>query len=99
MDSNSIITSLQELAAHERGELKLKSTAVKVPPVDVRKLRTDIGLSQEEFAARYNLALGTVRNWEQGVREPDGPGRMFLAMIRNDPDGVRTQVEKMLHAA
>lgn len=99
MDSNSVIASLQELAAFERGEVKLKTTAVKAPSIDVRKLRTDIGLSQEEFASRYNLALGTVRNWEQGVREPDGPGRMFLAMIRNDPEGVRMQVEKMLQVA
>lgn len=99
MDSKAIIASLNELAAHERGEVKLKTTAVKIPVIDVRKLRTDVGLSQEEFSARYNLALGTVRAWEQGVREPDGPGRMFLAMIRNDPEGVRAQVEQMREAA
>ena len=77
MNAETIIRSLNEIAAHERGELKLKTSVVAVPAIDVRKLREELGVSQEEFAGRYNLAVATVRNWEQGLRQPDGPGRMF----------------------
>ncbi len=99
MNAETIIRSLNEVAAHERGEPRLKTTVVAVPAIDVRKLREELGVSQEEFAGRYNLAVATVRNWEQGLRQPDGPGRMFLAMIRRDPEGVRVRVEEMLRAA
>ena len=39
----------------------------------VRILRRALGLTQEEFAARYRIPLGTLRDWEQGCCEPDQP--------------------------
>jgi putative transcriptional regulator len=37
----------------------------------VRTLRRALGLIQEEFAARYRIPLGTLRDWEQGRSQPD----------------------------
>jgi putative transcriptional regulator len=36
-----------------------------------RTLRRALGLTQEEFAARYRIPLGTLSDWEQG-RSPRG---------------------------
>ena len=40
-----------------------------------RILRWALGLTQEEFAARYHISLGTLRDREQGHSEPDQPAR------------------------
>src|SRR5215468_8676568 len=54
----------------------------------VKTLRRALGLTQEEFAARYHIPLGTLRDWEQGRTEPDQPARAYLRAIACDPEGV-----------
>ncbi len=51
-------------------------------------IRRALGLTQEEFSARYLIPLGTLRDWEQGRTEPDQPARAYLRVIARDPDGV-----------
>ena len=54
----------------------------------VKTLRRALGLTQEEFAARYHIPLGTLRDWEQGRTEPDQPARAYLRAIAGNPEGV-----------
>jgi len=54
-----------------------------------KTLRRALGLTQEEFAARYQIPLGTLRDWEQGRAEPDQPARAYLKAIAGDPEAVR----------
>lgn len=61
----------------------------------VRTLRRALGLSQEAFAARYHIPLGTLRDWEQARVEPDAPALAYLRAIAGDPEGV----ERALHGA
>jgi putative transcriptional regulator len=66
----------------------------KVKPIPrARTLRRALGLTQEEFAARYRIPLGTLRDWEQGRSEPDQPARAYLTVIARDPEGVRRALE------
>jgi len=53
--------------------------------VDVAATRGKLGLSQEEFAAAFGVSAGTVRNWEQGRRTPDGPALVLLTVIDRAP--------------
>jgi putative transcriptional regulator len=69
-------------------------TARRVPRV--KTLRRALALTQEEFAARYHIPLGTLRDWEQGRSEPDQPVRAYLTVIARDPDGVRRALETKL---
>ena len=57
-------------------------------------IRRALGYSQEEFAARYHIPLGTLRDWEQGRTEPDQPARAYLTVIARDPDGVQRALEQ-----
>ena len=41
-------------------------------------IRRALGLTQEEFATRYQIPLGTLRDWEQGA-EAAGPGSARLS--------------------
>jgi putative transcriptional regulator len=54
----------------------------------VKTLRRALGFTQEEFAARYQIPLGTLRDWEQGRTEPDQPTRAYLKVIARDPERV-----------
>jgi len=53
--------------------------------VDVRAVRSVTGLSQAKFAELLGIELATLRNWEQGRRQPTGPARALLRAIRNSP--------------
>src|SRR5882757_2827419 len=60
-----------------------------VPPMpDVALLRRRLKLSQAEFATRFGFSVATVRNWEQGRVLADGPARILLAVIANEPQAV-----------
>jgi putative transcriptional regulator len=61
----------------------------------VKTLRRALALTQEEFAARYQIPLGTLRDWEQGRSEPDQPAKAYLTVIARDPEGI----ERALHSA
>lgn len=65
---------------------RLRSTR-RVPRT--KTLRRALALTQEEFAARYHIPLGTLRDWEQGRCEPDQPARAYLAAVAHDPEGVK----------
>ena len=52
-------------------------------------LRRALGFTQQEFAARYRIPLGTLRDWEQGRAKPDQPTRAYLTVIARDPEGVQ----------
>ena len=67
-------------------------TARRIPRV--KTMRRALGITQEEFAARYHVPLGTLRDWEQGRTEPDQPTRAYLAVIAHDPEGVRRALQQ-----
>ena len=54
----------------------------------VKVIRRALGLSQEEFAARFHIPLGTLRDWEQGRKEPDAAARAYLKVIGRNPSAV-----------
>jgi len=56
--------------------------------IDVRRIRAVTGLSQAKFAELLSIEVSTLRNWEQGRREPTGPARALLRAISNDPFAV-----------
>ena len=53
-----------------------------------KRLRMRLTLTQEEFADRYGIPLGTLRDWEQGRTEPDATAKAYLKVIAAEPDRV-----------
>jgi putative transcriptional regulator len=58
-----------------------------------KTLRRALGLTQEEFAARFQIPLGTLQDWEQGRAEPDPPARAYLRAIAGNAAGVQHALE------
>jgi putative transcriptional regulator len=54
----------------------------------VKEIRAITGLSQPKFAKLLHVDVGTLRNWEQGRREPTGPAQALLRAIKNNPQAV-----------
>ena len=52
----------------------------------VARLRRRLGLAQVQFASRYRIPLSTLRQWEQGVVEPDAASKLLLAVIAAEPE-------------
>ncbi len=62
-------------------------------------IRRALGLTQEEFAARFHIPLGTLRDWEQGASDPDQAARAYLTVIARDPDAVRKALQPLQRRA
>jgi len=53
-----------------------------------RFMRRALGLTQEEFAAKFRIPLGTLRDWDQGKSVPDQAARAYLTVIAKNPKAV-----------
>ena len=51
-------------------------------------IRQRLGISQTEFAARFRVPVGTLRDWEQGRKKPDAPALAYLRVIAREPEAV-----------
>ena len=87
---DKIAAGLDDAIAYAGGD---ESRARVAQPVNVRKVRERVRMTQNAFAKAYRLPLGTLRDWEQHRREPDTGSRISLSMIEADPDGVRQGAE------
>lgn len=64
---------------------------------DVRTIRQRLGLSQQQFAARFGFSVETIRNYEQGHRKPRGAARVLLQIIAGEPDAVTRALLRARH--
>jgi putative transcriptional regulator len=85
--SKKLIDAVVEADEILRGVRK-PSREFRVDATSIKTLRARLELSQAKFAALLDIDLGTLRNWEQGRREPTGPAKALLRAIRNDPKAV-----------
>jgi putative transcriptional regulator len=83
--ADSIKKGLEQAVAYGKGERR-RGYRVHVPAhVDVKAIRTKLGMTQRAFAVRFGFSINTLRHWEQGRREPEGPARAYLLVIERAP--------------
>jgi putative transcriptional regulator len=76
------------LATVRAGSTRRAARPLEINALSVKRLRGWTQLSQADFANLLGVELSTLRNWEQGRREPAGPARALLRAIANDPEHV-----------
>ncbi len=77
------------LEAIEHAEGRAPETRIHRPrPVDVKALRASVGMTQEQFAARFGFSTATLRHWERGDRSPNGSALVLLNVIERNPEAV-----------
>lgn len=62
------------------------------PVPNVRKIRTNLKLSQSQFAKEFQLSVRTIQDWEQGRTQPDQAARTLLQVIAVNPDAVSAAI-------
>lgn len=87
--SDSILRGARQALAHVRGQTgDAVVHKVEIPDVNVKRIRKRLNLSQRGFAERFGFSIKSVRNWEQGIRRPEGPARLLLLVIEKEPEVV-----------
>jgi len=88
---SEIIEGLQNAVAYAKGDTtKGRAHRILVPPkIDVKQVRRKLCLSQNDFAEAFGINAATLRNWEQGRRQPEGPARVLLTIISREPAAVQ----------
>jgi putative transcriptional regulator len=92
--ADSIRRGLEEAVAFAEGKAGHRRYHVHIPEaVDVRAIRTKLGMTQEEFAGCFGFSVRTLRHWEQKQRIPEGPTRAYLLVIDRDPKAVQRALQ------
>ena len=91
---NELVTSVREGGAILRGK-QVPARAFKIDAPDIKKIRAGYNLSQKEFATLLGISIATLRNWEQGRREPEGAAKILLQVAARHPDVVWDVVKPM----
>ncbi len=84
-DFEDLIKSIRQAGKIKRGELR-PSRVFEFKPVNIKKIRNDLNLSQPVFARMIGVSPKTLRNWEQGRRQPTGPARALLKVVQDYPE-------------
>jgi putative transcriptional regulator len=86
----SIRRGLEQALAYAKREADESRYRVHVPRrIDVRAIRQRLGMTQQEFSGRFGFSVNTLRHWEQGKRQPEGPTRAYLIVIDRAPKAVQ----------
>ena len=89
-----LIKSAKQARSIARGEAKPSTYRVHVPAdLDVQAIRKRLKLTQNQFSARFGIPIGTLRDWEQNRRRPEGPARVLLIVIDKEAEAVNRALE------
>lgn len=83
-----LVESVKQAGEIKRGE-RAPSRVFEFSPLDVKAIRTQLHQSQREFAQLIGVSVGTLQNWEQGRRKPEGPARALLQVAMHNPQAVQ----------
>ena len=89
---DELLESVQQMDEIVKGE-RAPSREFHIDAIQVKEIRKATGLTQVRFAHRIGIEIATLRNWEQGRREPTGPAKALLTAIKNDPKHVLQALE------
>jgi putative transcriptional regulator len=83
----SIKKGLEEAIDYSQGK-KINVREFQPEPVNVKSIRRETHLTQDEFAAAFGISVATLRHWERGDRKPQGPALVLLNLVKKAPDTV-----------
>lgn len=90
---DKIMAGLDDAHGYLKGERAgFIEQQVEVSDPDVVAIRSKTGLSQPAFAQSIGISLGTLKNWEQGCRRPEGPARVLLALSDKRPSIIQDEL-------
>ncbi|MEQ1706638.1 MAG: helix-turn-helix domain-containing protein [Rickettsiales bacterium] len=90
-----LLQSAKDMLAHSTGEKKFPSYHYDFEnKINVKEVRKNLHLTQEEFANIIGASVHAVRHWENGRRTPDGTARTLLWVLKANPSAVMDALNK-----
>jgi putative transcriptional regulator len=87
-DFAKLSQSVRQAGKIRRGQLRA-TRRTSITATDVRTIRHKLGKSQSEFALMIGVSVGTLQNWEQGRRKPEGPAQALLKIAADNPEAIQ----------
>lgn len=84
---NELLESIEQAGEIKKGRAKASRT-FKIEEPDVVAIREKYGMTQQEFSSLLGISVGTLRNWEQGRRKPQGPAKVLLRIAQKRPKAI-----------
>jgi len=84
---SELVASIEEAGKIRQGALS-PSREFHYRPVDIKRIRSRMQVSQSQFALMIGVSKSTLQNWEQGRREPEGPAKALLRVVDKQPQAV-----------
>ena len=82
-----LVESIEEAGKIRKGLVK-PSRTFRYRPVDIKRIRNRLHVSQSQFSLMIGVSKSTLQNWEQGRREPEGPAKALLRVVDKQPQAV-----------
>lgn len=82
-----LVESIEEAGKIRKGVVK-PSRTFRYRPVDIKRIRNRLHVSQSQFSLMIGVSRSTLQNWEQGRREPEGPAKALLRVVDKQPQAV-----------
>ena len=93
-----MIDGLNDVEAFLKGEQE--GFKAHVPHVvDVKAIRSRLGMTQARFSDTFGFSLDAIKHWEGGRRTPEAPARTLLTVIDKNPAAVLTALNPAAFAA
>ena len=86
-DFRDLLRSIDQAREIHKGK-RAPSRVFKFKPIEVKKIRDKLHVSQPEFAVMIGVSVATLRNWEQGRTVPEGAARALLKVAAKKPRAV-----------
>jgi putative transcriptional regulator len=84
-----LVQSVKEMKLYMAGKMKpARVTKIEIEPISIKGIRKKLHQSQTEFSFMIGVSPSTLRNWEQGTREPEGPAKALLRVAQRNPKAV-----------
>jgi len=95
-EARAVVRGDAEPARRTRRTMTVREADVRPPRsytgVRIRKIREDLGISQNLFARVLNASPDTVKAWEQDRRHPDGMALTLLDVAERHPEALLDRV-------
>jgi putative transcriptional regulator len=77
-------------------EWNASNTAQPDLAAQLKIVRARLAMSQSAFSQLLHIPLSSLQNWEQRRTEPDATAQVLIALVYQDPSGMR---DRLMHIA
>jgi putative transcriptional regulator len=86
---HDLTSALEQVEQYKKGKTSGFVVLNFEDPVNVKDIRENCQMTQDEFSKNFGVSLSTIQNWEQGRRTPEGPAKLLLKMIMAKPQLIK----------